>query len=300
MASTREMRLRIRSVKNLAQVTKALETVSASRVRRAVQANMATRPYAEKAWKVLVHLARQPDHNVLHPLLMERSEIRNALVVMISSDRGLAGAYNMNILRHTLDAVDELNVPVSYVAVGRKGRELLLRRNKKVVADFSDLPSPPSFNDVSAIGQFVVDDFLKGEYDQIYITYTNFVSMIKQDPATLKLLPLTVTFKAGENEHALSATHRTHAVFEYEPDQNEILSDIVPRFTALQIYQSILSSQASEHAARMVAMRNATESANDLIQSLQMEYNKVRQAIITNEMLDIAGGANAQMGEERR
>lgn len=300
MASTREMRLRIRSVKNLAQVTKALETVSASRVRRAVQANSATHPYAEKAWKVLIHLARQPGHNVLHPLLMERSEIRNALVVMISSDRGLAGAYNMNILRHTLETVKEMNVPVSYVAVGRKGRELLIRRNKKVVADFSDLPSPPSFTDVAAIGQFVVGDFLKGEYDQVYIAYTNFVNMIKQDPVTLKLLPLTVTFKAGSNDHNLSSTHRTQSVFLYEPDQNEILSDIVPRFTALQIYQAILSSQASEHAARMVAMRNATESANDLIQSLQMEYNKVRQAIITNEMLDIAGGANAQMGEERR
>jgi F-type H+-transporting ATPase subunit gamma len=300
MASTREMRLRIRSVKNLAQVTKALETVSASRVRRAVQANSATHPYAEKAWKVLIHLARQPGHNVLHPLLMERSEIRNALVVMISSDRGLAGAYNMNILRHTLEMVKEMNVPVSYVAVGRKGRELLIRRNKKVVADFSDLPSPPSFTNVAAIGQFVVSDFLKGEYDQVYIAYTNFVNMIKQDPVTLKLLPLTVTFKAGSNDHNLSSTHRTQSVFLYEPDQNEILSDIVPRFTALQIYQAILSSQASEHAARMVAMRNATESANDLIQSLQMEYNKVRQAIITNEMLDIAGGANAQMGEERR
>ena len=122
---------------------------------------------------------------------------------MISSDRGLAGAYNINILRHTLDAVQELNVPVSYVAVGTKGSRLLLRRNKKVVADFSDLPSPPSFNDVSAIGQFVVDDFLKGDYDQVYIAYTNFVNMVKQDPVTLKLLPLTVTFKAGENEHAL-------------------------------------------------------------------------------------------------
>ena len=299
MASTREMRLRIRSVKNLAQVTKALETVSASQVRRAVAANTATRPYAEKAWKVLIHLARQPGHNVLHPLLMERSEVKKALVVMISSDRGLAGAYNMNILRHTLDLVKTLAVPVSFVAVGRKGRELLIRRRMNVVADFSDLPSPPSFNDVSAIGQFVVDDFLKGEYDQVYITYTNFINMIRQEPVTLKLLPLTVTFKEGEAEHNLSATHRTQSVFLYEPDQNEILSGIVPRFTALQIYQAILSSHASEHAARMVAMRNATESANDLIQSLQMEYNKLRQAIITNEMLDIAGGANAQSSEER-
>lgn len=291
MSSTREMRLRIRSVKNLAQVTKALETVSASRVRRAIQANNATLPYAEKAWKVLLHLASQPGHNVLHPLLKEHENVRRVLVVMISSDRGLAGAYNMNILRHTQDEFDGSSSPVSYVSVGRKGRELLLRRRKDVIASFTDLPSPPSFNDVAAIGQLVVADYLQSDFDQVFITYTHFTNMLKQEPVTQKLLPLSVT---STNDGNLSTTHHISSVFEYEPDQNEILSVIVPRFTALQIYKAILASQASEHAARMVAMRNATESANELVHSLQLVYNKLRQTIITNEMLDIAGGANAQ------
>lgn len=294
MPSTREMRLRIRSVKNLAQVTKALETVSASRVRRAIQANNATLPYAEKAWKVLVHLARQPGRDVLHPLLVERKNVRRVLVVMISSDRGLAGAYNMNILRHTLERFEDQELPVSYVTVGRKGRELLVRRRKDVIASFNDLSSPATFNEVSPIGKLVVTDYLKGVYDQVYISYTRYVNMLSQDPVTQKLLPLSVTYDGKGEEDRLNVTHRVSSVFSYEPDQVEILNGIVPRFTALQIYKAILSSQASEHAARMVAMRNATDSANDLVQSLQLVYNKLRQTLITNEMLDIAGGANAQ------
>ncbi|GAP06247.1 MAG TPA: ATP synthase F1 subunit gamma [Anaerolinea thermolimosa] len=299
MPSTREMRLRIRSVKNLAQVTRALETVSASRVRKAIQANNATMPYAEKAWKVLIHLARQPGRDVLHPLLRQRDRVDRILVIMVSSDRGLAGAYNMNITRHTLSEFDRAGVPVDYVTVGRKGRELLVRKKKNVVAAFVDLPSPPSFNDVAAIGQLVVDDYLKDVYDQVFITYTHFRNMIKQEPVTQKLLPLTVVDKEHAKPGDLSATHRTSSVFTYEPDQNEVLENVVPHFTAIQIYKAILSAQASEHAARMVAMRNATESANELVQSLQLEYNKLRQSIITNEMLDIAGGANALQNDER-
>jgi len=294
MASTRELRLRVRSIKNLAQVTRALETVSASYVRRAVQATLATRPYAEKAWKVLVHLARQPGHNNLHPLLTERNEIRNVLVVMVSGDRGLAGAYNVNILRQTLNHEAKTKVPVSYVAVGRKGRDLLLRRQKNVIAEFSQLPNPPSFADVSAIGRLVVDDFEKGVYDQVYIAYTDFISMVNQKPVIRKLLPLEVNYSDSPADDDFNVTHHhTNSVFVYEPDQEELLNQIVPRFTALQIYQSILSAQASEHAARMVAMHNATESANDLIGALQMEYNKLRQQLITSEMLDITGGAEA-------
>ncbi|GAP17923.1 ATP synthase F1 subunit gamma [Levilinea saccharolytica] len=292
MPSTREMRLRIRSVKNIAQVTRALEAVSASKVRRATQAVTATKPYAEKAWKVLVHLARQPGHNALHPLLKERDEVKRVLVLMVSGDRGLAGAYNVNILRYTLDAFKDFKQPVSFVVVGRKGRDLLLRRRLNVVAEFSDLPSPPSFLDVSQVGRLLVDDFLRGEYDQVYLCYTNFVTMLRQEPVIQKLLPLEVEFVA-DGKHDKMGTHRTHSVFTYEPDQNEILNQIVPRFTALQVYQAILSSQASEHAARMVAMRNATDSALDLIDSLQLDYNKARQQAITNDILDISGGAEA-------
>ncbi len=294
MASTRELRLRVRSIKNLAQVTKALETVSASYVRKAVQANDSTKPYAEKAWKVLLHLARQPGRASLHPLLAPRIGSRRVLVVMISGDRGLAGAYNINILRHTLNRFNELTVPVSYVAVGRKGRDLLIRRGKNVIAAFSHLPSPPAYADVSAVGHLVVDDFEKSLYDQVYIAYTRFDNMITQTPVIRKLLPLEVEFSADLNKHADNITHHhSNSVFLYEPDQEELLSEIIPRFTALQVYQAILSSQASEHAARMIAMRNATDNANDLVRALQLEYNQLRQSIITNEMLDIAGGVNA-------
>ncbi len=294
MPSTRELRLRVRSIKNLAQVTKALETVSASYVRKAVQATLATRPYAEKAWKVLIHLARQPGHTHLHPLLRERNEVRNVLVVLVSGDRGLAGAYNVNIMREALSAFAKSPVPVSYVTVGRKGRDMLLRRGKSVVAEFTNLPNPPTFADVSAIGRLVVEDFEKGIFDQVYVAYTEFVNMVTQRPTMRKLLPLEVTYSEDKNLQNYNVTHhQSSAVFTYEPDQEELLNQIVPRFTAIQIYQAILSAQASEHAARMLAMRNATASANDLIGNLQLEYNKLRQQLITNEMLDISGGAEA-------
>ncbi len=299
MPSTRELRLRVRSIKNLAQVTKALETVSASYVRKSIQAMMATGPYAEKAWKVILHLARQPGHTNLHPLLAdprdprERGDIRSVLVVMVSGDRGLAGAYNVNVLRETLAHSASLSVPVSYVAVGRKGRDLLIRRKKDVIADFSHLPNPPGFADVSAIGRLVVDDFEKGIYDQVFLAYTEFYNMVVQRPIFRKLLPVEVKYSDAPAQGVANVTHPAKAVFTYEPDQDELLNQIVPRFTALQIYQAILSAQASEHAARMVAMRNATESANDLIGALQLEYNKLRQHLITSEMLDITGGAEA-------
>jgi F-type H+-transporting ATPase subunit gamma len=294
MPSTRELRLRVRSIKNLAQVTKALETVSASYVRKGVQATLATRPYAEKAWKVLIHLVRQPGHAHLHPLLQERDEVHSVLMVMISGDRGLAGAYNVNILREALIASAKSPAPVSYVAVGRKGRDMLLRRKKNVMAEFCQLPNPPSFVDVSAIGRLVVEDFEKGIYDQVYVAYTEFINMAVQRPTIRKLLPLEVKYSEDDELRDFNITHhQSKAVFTYEPDPEELLSQIVPRFTALQIYQAILSAQASEHAARMVAMHNATESAKDLIGNLQLEYNKLRQQLITNEMLDITGGAEA-------
>ena len=296
MPSPRELRLRVRSIKNLAQVTRALETVSASYVRKSILADQATRPYADKAWQVLVHLARQPGHANLHPLLAEREQVRKVLVLMVSSDRGLAGAYNVNILRTTLHHFDAFELPVSYVTVGRKGRDLLLRRRKDVIAEFSGLPTPPSYNDVSAIGKLVVGDFQQQIYDQVYIAFTRFKNMVVQTPVIRKLLPLDVSDTGDESQQRQETGNQqiSHSVFVYEPDQGELLNEIVPRFTALQIYQAILSAQASEHAARMVAMRNATDNANELVGNLQLEYNKLRQNIITNDMLDIAGGANAQ------
>lgn len=290
MPSAREMRLRIRSVKNIAQVTRALQAVSASKVRKAVQAVSATRPYAEQAWKILSHLAEQPGHTSLHPLLNPHAKVERILVVLISSDRGLAGAYNTNILRHTLLTMKQFEQPVDYIAVGRKGRDLLLRRGKKVVADFSNLPAAPSFMDVSSIGRMAVSSFMDGQYDEVYLAYTNFYNMVKQEPEVKKLLPLVV----DDHDHIHDfKVNRTSAVYTYEPDQSEILDQIIPRFTALQVYQAVMESNASEHAARMVAMRNATDNAVELAGILSLDYNKARQQSITNDMLDIAGGAEA-------
>lgn len=291
MASAREMRLRIRSIKNIAQVTRALQAVSASKVRKAVNAVSATRPYAEQAWKVLVHLSEQPGHNALHPLLRPRENVKNVLVVLISSDRGLAGAYNTNIMRSTLLHFKNFPQPVSYITIGKKGRDLLLRRRRNVIAEFGNFASTPSFVDVSAIGRLAIDDFLNGAFDEVYLAYTDFINMMHQEPVIKKLLPFEIEKDKQVSENL--GTHKVQSAFTYEPDQGELLNQIIPRFTALQVYQAILESQASEHAARMVSMRNATDNAIELSGDLQLEYNKARQQSITNDMLDIAGGAEA-------
>jgi F-type H+-transporting ATPase subunit gamma len=292
MASAREMRLRIRSVKNISQVTRALQAVSASKVRKAIAALMGTRPYATKAWQVLTHVAGQPGRATLHPLLTGRDEVKKTLVVVVSGDRGLAGAYNTNLIRYVLRKFSHWPTPVSYIAVGRKGRDLLVRRRLNVIADFSNLPAAPSFADVSAIGRLAVDEYLSGHVDEVYLVYTDFVNMVKQDPTVKKLLPLEVDGGEGRVVSFEQARHMS-AAYIYEPAEREILDEIVPRFTALQVYQALLESLASEHAARMVAMRNATDNALELVGDLQLQYNKVRQQVITNDMLDIAGGAEA-------
>lgn len=293
MANAREVRLRIRSVKNIAQVTRALQAVSASKVRRATQAMLNTRPYATKAWQVLTHIAGQPGRASLHPLLTPRLEDRNELVVLITSDRGLAGAYNTNVLRFAASRFDKSQAQVSFIAVGRKGRDILLRRRKRVMADFSNLPAAPSFADVSAIGRLAVDEFLAGNVDRVYLVYTDFINMVRQIPTIKQLLPLEIGAKQDRVETFSTAQQIAAAAYIYEPGETEILDEIVPRFTALQVFQAILESLASEHAARMVAMKNATDSATEFVSALQLEYNKARQQSITNEMLDIAGGAEA-------
>ncbi|MGZ6316920.1 MAG: ATP synthase F1 subunit gamma, partial [Anaerolineales bacterium] len=262
MASAREMRLRIKSVKNISQVTRALEAVSAAKVRKSVQAVTATRAYATKAWQVLTHVAAQPGRQSLHPLLTERPNPKSALAIVITSDRGLAGAYNTNVVRFIGQHFDHYRLPVKYIAVGRKGSDLLVRRRKALLADFSNLPAAPSFADVSAIGRLAVDEFQKGEADEVFLVYTDFINVARQVTRVKKLLPLQI---AGD-QHVMELEKHSGpaAAYEYEPDMHELLDQIIPRFTSLQVYQAILESQASEHAARMVAMHNATDNAREL------------------------------------
>jgi F-type H+-transporting ATPase subunit gamma len=286
------MRSRIRSVGNISQVTRALQAVSASRARKAEQAVAATRPYAAKAWQVLQHLSNQPGRRYLHPLLTERAAAGRTLVVLVTGDRGLCGAYNINVVRYALERFAPRGADVSYVVIGRKGREMLVRRGGRLRAEFSGLPAEPVFADVSAIGRLAVDDFLGGRFDQVHVVYTDYINLLKQVPRAVKLLPLEL--ESGGERVADFASHAQHAsAYIYEPGETELLDQIVPRFTALQVFQAILESQASEHAARMVAMRNATENAKELVAALRLDYNKARQQSITNDMLDIAGGAEA-------
>ncbi len=297
MATVREIRRRIKSVKNIAQVTRAMQAVSASKMRRAQEAVLATRPYAQRAWTLLTHLAAQRgETEQMHPLLQARP-VNKVALLLLTSDRGLCGAFNTNIIRQTVEYIEAVAVPVDVVAVGRKGREAILRRNKSLLAEFSDLPAQPSLLDVTPIARILLDSFLDGTYDAVWLAYTDFINTLRQEPVVRRLLPLMPSEmeKQAMAEYVTPAAPETAQVTEYiyEPDPRTILNTVVPRFTELQIYQALLESIASEHSARMVAMRNATENAEALTQDLQLTYNKARQQSITSEIMDIAGGAEA-------
>lgn len=297
MPSARDIKNRIRSVKNIGQVTRALEAVSASRVRKAQARVLASRAYAEKAWEILLNVQRSEQKgSLLHPLLAERAEIKTIMIVLITSDRGLAGAFNTNIIRVALRFAERMGKPVKFVTVGRKGRDSLVRMRENVVAEFT-LPAQPSAADVTPIARLAIDEFLSGEVDDVFIAYTDFINMLTQRPVVLGWLPL-IPHKVEDSvaaEYVKDVPQLTTGAldYEYEPNAAAILDEIVPRSTELQLYQAVLESQASEHAARMVAMRNASDNANQLATDLTLVYNKARQTAITAEILDIVGGAEA-------
>lgn len=299
-ATAREVKKRIQSVKNIAQITRALQAVSASKVQRAVQLVEATRPYARHAWQVLTHLAMDPLRGQLHPLLTPRETVQARGVVLITADRGLAGPYNTEILLRANREFGEDHPTTYWIAVGRKGREFLVRRGRRLLADFSNLPDPPSYVDVSPIGRLVVDEFLKGALDEVYVVYMDFVSFLKQEVQIRKLLPLEIETPESLVEPGFIQNRRRSAAFIYEPDPETLLNEIVPRFIQLQIYQAVLEARASEHAARMVAMKRATDNATELAALLQLDYNKARQQGITLELMDIVGGAEALRKAEAR
>ena len=286
MPSAREMRLRIRSVKNIAQVTRALEAVSASKVRKAQQAVLATRAYASKAQEILADLSNQPGSPaLLHPLLNSRDSVKAIDLILITGDRGLAGAYNANIVREAYGFARQQTVSVRWVTVGRKGRDLIFRRRGNIVSEFSHLPAATSALDIAPVARTVIDDFLSDTVDEVHVAYTNFVNTLKLVQTVTKLLPFTASEMKGHVGAKIP--------FIYEPSEGELLNVIVPRFAQLLILQATLESVASEHSARMVAMRNATDNAETLIDTLTLDYNKARQLAITSDLLDIAGGAEA-------
>lgn len=297
MASLRDIRRRIRGVKSISQVTRAMQTMAASKMRRAEEKVRGSRAYAEKAFEVLLHLSEQAGPTEqLHPLLTER-EVENIGLVVVTSDRGLAGPYNGNIIRLVLQFIRGAEKPLHLVTVGSRGYDAMRRTRQNVIADFSkQIPDRPDLADVLPIGQIVINDFLAGKYDEVYIAYTDFVNTLVQKPVVKRLLPL-VPERMEEQAMAEYVADRQSTLakaYIYEPDPARLLDVVLPRFTEMQVYQAVLEAQASEHAARMVAMRNATESANELIGDLSLTYNRLRQQAITMDMLDIVGGVEAQ------
>lgn len=295
MATERELNKRIKSVKNISQVTSALAAVSASKASRAQRRVEATRDYAGKAFEILNNLASQTE--AIHPLLTVRERINKACLILMTSDRGLAGAYNANIVSMAEQFIKAFPAPVEIIAIGRKGRDLMIRRGYNVVAAYDDMPDPPSVLDISSIAHTVTEEFLSEAVDQVFIAYTDFVNLITRIPSVKQLLPLKpLDFEGMAVADFVEKTDLSgieDRAYIYEPRPEVLLDTVVPRFTRLQIYQCLLESVASEHSARMVAMNNATDNAGELIEVLTLERNKARQENITNEILDIVGGAEA-------
>jgi F-type H+-transporting ATPase subunit gamma len=301
MASLREMRLHIRSVRNIAQVTRALQTVSASKVRQAQASVMATRPYTNKALQVLDHLADRRG-TLLHPMLLQRKPIREILVIVVSGDRGLAGAYNAAVVRESLAYFVEEPAPVHYIVIGRKGREMLQRAGVTITAEFSHLPAAPAYGDVSAIGRLAIEEYTNGEADQVYIVYTKFINMLQQRTTVQQLLPIPEISPAPQArpEGAAGQIRSAAPGYLFEPGQTQLLDFVIRRLVSIEIYECVLESLASEHAARMVMMRSATENAVELITGLHLVYNKMRQQNITGDLLDIAAGTEALAAQSGR
>jgi F-type H+-transporting ATPase subunit gamma len=285
MPTIRQIRSRIKSVRNISQVTRAMQMISAARLRRAQNAVIASRSYADKAREVLNYVATEPGRSKhLHPLLEERASVQAIAIVLFTTSRGLAGAYDVNITRKTLDFINERQASPKLITVGKRGRDLMRRLGKPIIADFTGIGDHPQLAQIAALSRAAQDEFLEGRVDQVYVAYTDFVNVLRQIPTIRRILPI---------ERAEIKREGPQAVYLYEPSAEQILAAVLPRFVEVQIYQALLESIASEHAARMVAMRNATDNANELIESLTLLRNKVRQTAITKEMLDIAGGAEA-------
>ena len=288
MASFREIRGRIRSVKNISQITRAMEMVAASRMRRAIQRVTATRPYTERIGAVIANLsgvAGQAEGDERFPLLDKRP-INRVAIILITPDKGLCGALNSNIIRRGSPyIINEAGVPVEVVNVGKKGRDFMVRNRRDVVAEFTALGDYPTLDQIAPIAQVAVDDFISGKVDAVYLVYTRFINTLSQRAELQQLLPV----EAPEGE-----TGATDFIF--EPSLSAVLNALLPRYVDQQVYRAILESIASEQSARMVAMRNATDNARDLVSELTLSLNKARQARITSEVSEISAGAAALAG----
>jgi F-type H+-transporting ATPase subunit gamma len=282
VATLREIRRRIRSVRNTAQITKTMEMVSASKLRRAQSAVEAARPYASALREVLQNLA-EATGDVLHPAFVRRDPVRTRALVLVTSDRGLAGAFNANLIRASEVRIRETGCPTRLVLLGKKGYDYFRRRNADILTHRSDLGGVADWKYAEALSRDLLERFLSGEIDEVELVTTHFKSALSREIVLEPLLPLGAVRASG-------APSRDYI---FEPGPEEILARIVPYFLAMRIFTAMAESGASEHGARMIAMGSATKNANEMIQTLTLHMNRTRQATITREIVEIVGGAEA-------
>ena len=287
MANIRDIRNRIKSVQNTAKVTRAMEMIAASKMRRSQQRLIAGRPYSETITEIIGHITAQvaDGDGDTHPLMITRDP-KKIRVIHVTPDRGLCGGLVGNLNRNLARFIGDQDLPVDSVVIGRKGRDFASRSNIEIRSAFTDMGDTPSLADTEEIADVVISDYENGDVDEVYISYSKFISTVVQQPTIKKLLPVEAADVESSNKGG----------YIYEPNPAQILDSLLPKFVQVQIHHSILESIGSEHSARMVAMSSATDSANEMIQSLKLLMNKVRQASITTELLDIVGGVAALEG----
>lgn len=290
MPSTIHLRRKIRSITNTKQITRAMQMVAASKMRKAQDAVLGSRAYASVGYEILARLQQvlHDEAGYLHHPLLERREVQRVALVVISSDKGLAGSYNANILKKTFEFIESKSGrTIDLITIGRKASEGLSRIGRPLIASFTDFPSKPLSSDIRPIAKLTIDAFLNKEYDEVSVVYTKFYSTLRQVAEVSQVLPIE-TLKQAEQ-----AEEEGVAPYLFEPRGKNILNYIVPRLVEMKLFQTVLESIASEHSARMVAMKNATENASELIDDLRLTYNSIRQADITREIAEISAGVGA-------
>ncbi len=287
MPSTRDIRRRIRGVSNIKQVTRAMNMIAAARLRRAQAKAEAARPYAERLQEILQDVVASAG-GVHHPLMQSRP-VKRVGVILVSSDRGLAGAFNANILREAGQFLDRQTAPTGLITVGKKGRDHFSRRGVTIDHHFAQPSRDVTLEELGAIVKRVMGDYTSGQYDQIHLAFSHFVSVLKAHPTILQLLPLEPP-PAAKNA---PAGGKETAAYEFEPSAEALLNTLLPQYVEVLVYRALVESIASEQAARMVAMKGATDSASEMIENLNREYNRVRQGSITTQILEVVSGAEA-------
>lgn len=310
---TREIRRRIKSIGNTKKITKAMQMVSAAKMRKAVASVLATRDYSNLAWATILHLAEKTDPSK-HALLKKSDKVEKVGLILVSSNRGLCGGFNMQVVSKAIASIKKHEVSVKQTEIltlGKVGRDIIRGQGFEVVADFQKQDITLKVTDITAVAQMAMQAFIEKKYDKVFIAFTDFVSTLKQTPRVKQLLPIETepdeflgvvgkssgigTTKEFIDEKKEKYLQKGEYTFEYtyEPSAETVLEALLPRLIEMQIYQAVLETEASEHSARMVSMQNATEAATDMIYNLTLTYNRARQAGITQEITEITSGAAA-------